>query len=442
MHPEIKIMSKQNTIANYIETPKGRTSFAAFLKSKAEGSRKVYKSEVTRFFSFFQGEILSLTQEHLLEYHKLISVNHSPKSVKRSFSMLKQFFLFLEKKQPRFKSPISACYGAMSVYRTCTYLESDTFKRQIETFRESLQTLNTRRSYMAQVRLFFLWVGRDVKELGQEDFTKYRDFLIGEKGLKETTVWLKFVALNRFFKFLAAGDRRFKNPLDFRMLNLLFPKKDKGYYTALTVEEQVKLLDQPDRRTPIGKRDYTILRVMLTYGLRAGEVAKLTVGDLEKEKVEGKRRLWIKDRKGRHRNRVNTAIILEGKALEALNDWLRVARARAPISEGSPMFLAFVYDVLSRSLVIDRRRAHVPLTVRQIENVVNRNVKRAKLERESEVISSHALRHTAFTTYAKAGRSLLEIKELAGHQDPKTTMIYVHSVQSFNNHIAMHSPIN
>ncbi|MHB8067677.1 MAG: tyrosine-type recombinase/integrase [Desulfobaccales bacterium] len=413
-----------------------------FLKFKAESSRKVYKSEISKFFSFYRGDILSLAHDHLLAYHKEISQNHSPKSVMRMFSMLKQFFLFLEKKQSRFKSPISADYGAMNIYRTCGYVESDSFKHHMETFQESLQAPNTKRSYSAQIRLFFTWVGKDLKELVQEDFVKYRDHLVGEKGLKETSVWLKFVAINRFFKFLASGDRRFKNPMDFRMLNLLFPKKDKGYYTVLTLEEQKKLLMQPDRRTPIGKRDYAILRMMLTYGLRAGEVAKLAMGNLEREKVEGKQRVWIRDRKGRHRNRVDTAIILEGKVLEALEDWLKVARARVTISDSSPMFLAFVYDVVSQSLVIDRRRIHKSLTVRQLENVVTRNVKKAKLVRKSEVISSHALRHTAFTTYAKAGRSLLEIKELAGHQDPKTTMIYVHSVQSFDNHIAMHSPIN
>jgi|GEM_PF-1536563 len=429
--------------ANYLlETKEGKALLDSFLKTKGEGSRKVYKSEVLQFFSFYRGEILALSPDHLMAYHAHVSGDHSPKSVKRTFSMLKQFFLFAEKKLKGFKSPISGDYGAMKIYQTCSYIESDTFKRQMDSFLQSLKTEHTRQSYELQVRLFFSWVGKDVKELCQDDFIRYRNHLVDEKDYKDSTIWLKFVAVNRFLKFLAASDRRFKNPLDFRSLELLIPKRDKGYYTVLSVEEQKKLLSQPDRRTLIGKRDYAVLRVMLTYGLRAGEATKLTLGSLEKERMVGKRRLWIRDRKGRHRNRVDTSVILEGKALEALDDWLKAANAKVKLTDASPMFLGFVYDVLSQGLVIDTRRATERLTVRQIENIVEKYVKRAEIVRDSEVISSHALRHTAFTTYAKAGRTLLEIKELAGHQDPKTTMIYVHSVQSFDQHIAQHSPIN
>jgi site-specific recombinase XerD len=60
----------------------------------------------------------------------------------------------------------------------------------------------------------------------------------------------------------------------------------------------------------------------------------------------------------------------------------------------------------------------------------------------NQVTSPHALRHTALTLLAKAGVELIDLKALAGHQDVATTMIYLHSVQSYEDHVGLHNPIN
>jgi hypothetical protein len=45
---------------------------------------------------------------------------------------------------------------------------------------------------------------------------------------------------------------------------------------SITWDEVYRMLEAVDRRTPVGKRDYAILLLLVTYGLRAREIAALT----------------------------------------------------------------------------------------------------------------------------------------------------------------------
>ena len=51
-----------------------------------------------------------------------------------------------------------------------------------------------------------------------------------------------------------------------------------------------------DRRTPCGKRDWAILMLLVTYGLRSREVAALTLDDIDWRRE----RLRVPERKAGH----------------------------------------------------------------------------------------------------------------------------------------------
>ncbi len=78
------------------------------------------------------------------------------------------------------------------------------------------------------------------------------------------------------------------------------------------------MLEVVDRRTVRGRRDYAILLMLVTYGLRACEVAKLTLDDIDRKHE----RLQIPDRKAGN----CTAYPLAGVAAEALIDYLKNGR--------------------------------------------------------------------------------------------------------------------
>ena len=50
---------------------------------------------------------------------------------------------------------------------------------------------------------------------------------------------------------------------------------------SITWEEVERMLLKVDRRSAVGKRDYATLLLLVTYGLRAREIAALTLDDID-----------------------------------------------------------------------------------------------------------------------------------------------------------------
>lgn len=423
---------------SYLHTVKGRAFFHAYLKPFSEGSKRVYRSEIQQFFDFKDLSLEGVTGETLQAYRQEIGKNHTERTTKRKFSILNGFFKFLETRERAFKNPITS----LKDFRTHTGEASEEVQKYLGSFLEEQHTENTKRSYQNLVTLFFRWASKGLQEIDRADTLRYRDAL-RENGYKDATIWNRFVAINRFFKYVERENKRFHNPISFRDLKLIFPKRDRGYYSALTVQEGKKLLSQPNRKGDMGKRDSALLFLMIVYGLRANEITRLTYGNLEPERVKGQQKVWITDRKGKYQNRPETAIILNSKALYAFDAWTEaVKQAGVKVNKDTPIFLPFIYNRGDAGFSIRRDRLSLGLSVKAVENIVERHIKRAKIQREGKTLSAHALRHTAFTMLAHAGLPIQEIQKLAGHQDINTTMIYIHAAQSYDDHPGMHSPLN
>ena len=103
-----------------------------------------------------------------------------------------------------------------------------------------------------------------------------------------------------------------------------------GIPRSISWAEVGRVLGAVDRRTPCGKRDYAILLLLVTYGLRAREVAALTLDDIDWRRD----RLAIPGRKAGH----STAFPLSAVVGEALVDYLR--HGRPPSSDRHVFFRA------------------------------------------------------------------------------------------------------
>jgi integrase len=82
-----------------------------------------------------------------------------------------------------------------------------------------------------------------------------------------------------------------------------------------------RMLDMVDRRTTVGRRDYAILLLLVSYGLRSREIAALTLDDLDWERE----RLRVPERKAGH----STAYPLSPIVGEAIVDYLKQGRPRS-----------------------------------------------------------------------------------------------------------------
>jgi len=159
-----------------------------------------------------------------------------------------------------------------------------------------------------------------------------------------------------------------------------------------------RLLGTIARSDARGRRDYAMLLLLLTYGLRAREVAALTLDDIDWRHE----RLHVPMRKGGHSH----VYPLTPAVGEAIIDYLRHDRPR----------------------VADRRVFFVLMA--PCRPVGHHNVSRRAsvwLRRAGIQVlrpGSHTLRHTCVQRLVDAGFGFKAIGDFVGHRSPHTTQIY------------------
>jgi integrase/recombinase XerD len=167
---------------------------------------------------------------------------------------------------------------------------------------------------------------------------------------------------------------------------------------SLKGDEVESLLRTCDRTTTVGKRDYAVLCLLARLGLRAGEVAAMTLDDIDWRAGE----LTIR---GKGSTRERLPLLAEvGQALAA---YLREARP----------------SCTTRHLFVTARAPFHelggPATVCRI---VEQALKRAGLNPPQR--GAHLLRHSLATTLLRRGASLQEIGDVLRHRHTTTTQIY------------------
>lgn len=163
-------------------------------------------------------------------------------------------------------------------------------------------------------------------------------------------------------------------------------------------DEVSMVLEVVDRRTPIGKRDFAILLLLVTYGLRAREVVALTLDDID---WRGER-LRIPERKAGH----STAFPLSSVVGEALLDYLKHGRP-----ETNDRY------VFQRALAPLR-----PLTHSAVSSRAGHYLRKAGIDVLRP--GSHSLRHTCVQRMVDGDFSFKTIGDYIGHRSPSSTAIY------------------
>lgn len=138
---------------------------------------------------------------------------------------------------------------------------------------------------------------------------------------------------------------------------------------------------------------------MLVYGsgLRIGEVANLRVEDIESKKM----RIFVREGKG-NKERYT---ILPKQSLEMLRTYWSKYRQH---KRRGRIFLS---------------ETGKPITVGVIREHFRKYRRKAKINEKATV---HTLRHNFATDLIERGATLIQVKELMGHSNIRSTMEYVH----------------
>ena len=167
---------------------------------------------------------------------------------------------------------------------------------------------------------------------------------------------------------------------------------------SISWDDVNRVLASVDRRTAAGRRDYAILLLLVTYGLRGREVAALTLDDIDWKRE----RLAIPERKAGH----STAFPLSAVVGEALVDYLRHGRPQTA----------------DRHVFFRAAAPRQPIGTAAVSALARSYLLKAGVDVPRP--GSHTLRHSAVQRLVDADFPLKTIGDFIGHRSARSTEVY------------------
>lgn len=262
-------------------------------------------------------------------------------------------------------------------------------------------------TYRKAIKQFYSYMGENgITHPAKEDVVNWREGLKADH--KATTIQTYLTAVKLFFSWLEE-ERLYPNIAH----KIKAPKIEKGFKKDyLTSKQSRRVLDGIDRSTLKGLRDYALVALLLTTGVRTIEVERADIGDLR----------TVAD---------STALFIQGKGKDEKSDYVKVAppvedaiiaylKERGEVSEDEPLFASTSNNNRGRRM-----------TTRSIRTIAKEAMVNAGYN--SERYTAHSMRHTAGTLALLNGSSIAQVQQLLRHSNLNTTMIYQHGIERAKN---------
>jgi integrase/recombinase XerD len=275
--------------------------------------------------------------------------------------------------------------GFEKVYQT---LEQQTILRG--------QSKSTMSNYIRCVALISLHFKRLPEEISDDEINEYLTALaLDSKSPSRSKFKHAVYGLRYYFRLIGQGKRA---------INLPSLKADTRLPIILNRSELRELFKVPQLL-----KHRIILTLIYSAGLRSMELVNLKISDIdfERKTIHIRQSKYKKDR------------------IVPLSDYMSV---------GLKKYLLVVKPMewLFNGKEIDGR-----FSVRGLGWVMRENLKKTSIKKD---VNIHSLRHSYATHLLEDGLNIVTVKELLGHAEIKTTMIYLHVAQC--ERIKAHSPLD
>lgn len=242
----------------------------------------------------------------------------------------------------------------------------------------------------------------DLADLDAPLIGAFLTYLETTRGNSVRTRNARLAAIHSFFHFAA-----FLHPehaaLIRRVLAIPLKRFERALVTFLDRPELEALLTAPDRSTPIGRRDHTLLLLAVQTGLRLSELTGLRIQDVQFGSG-AHLRCYGKGRKER-------ITPLTRQSVAILKAWLRER-------DGKPGDLLFPSRLGGR------------LSPDAVQRLVRNYTQIARSQQPSlnaKTVTPHVLRHTNAMQLLTSGVDTSVIALWLGHEHVRTTQIYLHA---------------
>ena len=273
----------------------------------------------------------------------------------------------------------------------------DRLRRYLDSLRAGGASPSTVRAYTSDLAQYQRWLsaaGSDLERVDVKLIRRYAAYL-GTLRYAPATSARKLSAVRSAHAWLLSRGITQLDPAAV----VPGPKRVRKLPATLSLAETDRLLEPETGDDPRALRDYALLELLYSCGVRAGEACTVRVGDVDLDqrtiKVEGK-------------GRKQRVLPMGTEAVAALRRYLALGRPRLAREAGFPEVFVSV-----------RGR---PLSPSDVRRALSRRLAKTHIAHRSP----HALRHTYATHLLEGGADLRSIQELLGHASVSTTQIYTH----------------
>lgn len=263
-------------------------------------------------------------------------------------------------------------------------------------------------NYKVFLKNFAEWIQyQDIRNPKREDIKAYKNYL-AESDLAIGTKQQYFQSVKLFFKWLSCeglypniteGMKSFK-------VNSNETQKE-----AFTEEELQTILSSIDRTTIQGKRDFAMLLLTITGGLRIIELQRANIGDIQE----------------RNRQKV---IYIQGKGKDSKDEYIKIIpevdkaiteylETRKELKKTDPLFVG-----------TSNRAMNQRFTETSLSRLFKTIFKKSGFD--SSRLTAHSLRHSSNTLLFNSGADIYKVQKHARHSQVQTTERYIHSFNRAN----------
>jgi integrase/recombinase XerD len=270
----------------------------------------------------------------------------------------------------------------------------------------NLTSQKTQLAYDRVIRNFAAFMyGKNIADMAKQDCINYRDYLI-ENGYSNATVNNSLSAISSFFNYCVASGHLESNPMNGVKRMRVEPY---GKTTLLNPEKRqdAQLLNSIDVTKKNGLRDYAIIRLFISTGVRVSAIADAKVKDIVQR--NGVYYLQYRNKGG-----MSELKKLGNSTFAALKAYLD---ARGLVSENDYLFAP------------SRKNKTGKFTRTAITNMIVKRAKEAGLHH----ITAHSLRHTSALKVLANNGDLRDVQKHLQHKDPRITLIYIEHLQDIDN---------
>lgn len=261
----------------------------------------------------------------------------------------------------------------------------------------------TVQTYTRAIRQYAKWAyDNGISQPTREDILRYRDEL--KENHKPTTVQNYITALRLFFQW-TEQEQLYPNIASHIKGAKLDRNHKKDYLTSRQVK---KVMETAKENSLQGLRDYAILALLFTGGLRTIEISRANTTDI---RTAGD----------------NTVLYIQGKGREEKTDYIKLM---PEVEDAIRAYLAARKPATTSSEALFTSTSNNPkgkrISTRTVSDIVKQALVRAGFT--SDKLTAHSTRHTAVTLALLGGQSLQEVQQFARHANITTTQIYAHNL--------------